>query len=82
MNHFGLGYVKKYYSDHVIYLLVAATVCSITYVLMSFVPDESFQSLIAKGLATVACSGMLLVLIFMPTARFKEARRFLTRAAR
>lgn len=80
--YFGLDYVKKYYIDHAVYLLIAVFVCAATYLLVSNIPGETLLALIIRGLATVACSSMMLILVFMRTKRFKQATRFLTGAGR
>lgn len=77
--YFGLEKVRLYYIDHAIYLVVCIAVCTITYGIMSLIPDGGIALFCIKLLTSVAVAGGLLLIVFCRMKRFKAALAFARR---
>ncbi len=78
-HYFGTDKLKPFFADHALYALVALAVCAATYGVCSFIPDGGLVLWLAKALVALVVSGVLLLVIFGRTKRFKEAWAFAKR---
>ena len=76
-HYFGMKYVRFYYIDHFIYMMMAIVVCVATYFVIGFIPyGGGVPNLLLKAMASVLVSSSILLVVFFWTKRFKRAISF------
>lgn len=80
--YFGLEKAASYYIDHLLYALICAGVCAITFIVASCIPDGGVGLFIVKALVASLCAIGLVGLAYTRSPLFARARRFVVRAPR
>ena len=77
VHYFGVEKARSYYLDHLLYLVLGALICALSFFFSSFVSTGGITQLLVRGLVACVCSSVLLLVVFLPTKRFADARNFL-----
>lgn len=70
--------LRKFYLKNLVYVLLAAALCIVTYAICSFAPD-GFSGLLLRGAVCLTVPNCIIILLFCRTEEFKHARKLIFR---
>jgi hypothetical protein len=65
--------VVSFYKKHLLYFLVMASVCALTYLCCSMVADETILGLLLRGVICVVVPNALFLGAYCKTTQFRES---------